>query len=192
MATHELHFEDGVLEFNQDVEWITSDLPEPDPNWRGTDSNGHEHHAVEESDRVVYPTLTLVAGEPYWCQDCQDEHTDTWWECSVCGEKVTPGTRASTPKPVTRGQQYYWDGVPISTERANEIMQRQYRAEIEARRLTARPPIGRRVHLASDPRTAVTVVPPAEGEPDGAVTVMHDGTGRMETLPLGELLRARR
>jgi hypothetical protein len=192
MATHELHFEDGVLEFEQDIEWITSDFPEADPNWRGTDSNGHEHHAVEDSKRVTYPTLTLAAGEPYWCQDCQDEHTDTWWECPICGEKVTPGTRPSTPKPITRSQQYYWDGEPISTERATDIIERQQRAELEARKLTTRPTIGGRVRLAADPRTAVTVVPTAESEPGDRVTVMHDGTGRMETLPLGDLLRARR
>src|ERR1043165_6985769 len=78
MGTHALHFEDGVLEFNQDVEWITSDLPEPDPNWKGADSNGHEHHAVVEAEHVTYPTLKLAAGEPYWCPDCRDEHTDTW------------------------------------------------------------------------------------------------------------------
>ena len=191
MATHELHFEDGVLEFNQDVEWITSDLPEPDPNWKGADSNGHEHHAVVEAEHVTYPTLKLAAGEPYWCPDCRDEHTDTWWECPACGEKVTPGTRPSTPKPIIRSQQYYWDGEPISSERANEIMQRQQRAEIEARRLTARPQIGRRVHLEADPHTAVTVVPTADSEPGNVVTVMHDGTGRMETLPLSDLLGPR-
>jgi DNA-directed RNA polymerase subunit RPC12/RpoP len=191
MATHELHLEDGVLSFENDIQWIESDLPESDPNWQGADSNGHEHRAMKsDTGRVAYPTLKQVTGEPYWCPDCGDEHADMWLECPICGEKVTPGTRPSTPKMISTGSRYLWNGEPISVERANEIIERQYRIELEARRLTARPPIGRRVHLAVDPHTAVTVVATAESEPEDRVTIMHDGTGRMETLPLEQLLRA--
>ncbi|MFG6300509.1 hypothetical protein [Streptomyces rochei] len=193
MATHELLLEGGTLEFENDGEWVTSNLPEPDPQWRGADSNGHEHYAAQADEGpVTYPTLTQVAGEPYWCSDCQDEHVDTWLECPLCGEKVTPGTRSPRPKWISTGSRYYWNGEPISHERANEIIAEQRRAELEARRLTSRPKIGSRVYLVTDDgTTSVTVVPTAEDEPQDRVTVMHDGTGRMETLPLGDLLRAR-
>jgi hypothetical protein len=46
MATQEFVLQDGTLEFESDGEWVHSNLPEPDPTWRGTDSNGHEHHAA--------------------------------------------------------------------------------------------------------------------------------------------------
>ncbi|WP_432130682.1 hypothetical protein [Streptomyces tendae] len=193
MATHELLLEDGTLEFESDGEWVRSDLPEPDPAWRGTDSNGHEHYAAQaDGGPVTYPTLLQVAGEPYWCVDCQDEHVDTWFECPLCGEKVMPGTRPASPKWISTGARYYWNGEPISDERANEIIAEQRRIELEARCLTSRPKIGSRVGLAADDgATSVTVVPTAEDTPQDQVTVMHDGTGHMETLPLGDLVRMR-
>ncbi|MFF0588369.1 hypothetical protein ACFYWD_20630 [Streptomyces sp. NPDC003781] len=193
MATHELLLEGGTLEFENDGEWVVSDLPERDPEWRGRDSNGHEHYAAQSGEGpVTYPTLAEVAGEPYWCVDCQDEHVDTWMECRICGEKVTPGTRSPRPKWISTGARYYWNGEPISDERANEIIAEQRRIELEARRLTSRPKIGSRLGLAADDgATSVTVVPTAEEAPQGQVTVMHDGTGHMETLHLGDLLRMR-
>ncbi|WP_252104191.1 hypothetical protein [Streptomyces sp. STCH 565 A] len=193
MATREYVLEDGTLEFEGDGEWIASDRPERDPQWRGTDSSGHEHHAAQaDGGPVTYPTLQEVAGEPYWCSDCRYEHVDTWMECPLCGEKVTPGTRPSSPKWISTGSRYYWNGQPISNERANEIITEQSRIELEARRLTSRPKIGSRVGLAADlGSTKVTVVPTAEDVPQDRVTVMYDGTGRMETLPLEQLLRVR-
>jgi hypothetical protein len=189
MATHEFLLEDGVLAFENDVEWIYSDFPEPDPNWRGEDSNGHEHHAAS-SDRglVTYPTLKQVAGEPYWCSDCQDEHVDTWLECPICGEQVTPGTRSPSPKPVSLGQRYTWNGEPISQDRANEIIAEARRAANEAARLTERPSIGSRVRLGD---ATVTVLPTAGDAPEDHVTVMRDGTGEMETVALDQLRKTR-
>jgi len=193
MATHELLLEGGTLEFENDGEWVTPTLPEPDPAWRDVDSNGHEHYAAQANEgSVTYPTLVQVAGEPYWCVDCQDEHVDVWWECPLCGERVSPGTRPPRPKWISKGSRYYWNGELISHDRANEIIAEQRRIELEARRLTSRPEIGSRVCLAvDDGATAVTVVPTAESEPQDRVTVMHDGTGRMETLSLDQLLRVR-
>lgn len=193
MATHELLLDGGTLEFENDGEWVRSNLPEPDPAWRGTDSKGHEHYAAQaDGGSVTYPTLSRVAGEPYWCADCQDEHVDTWFECPRCGEKVKPGARSPRPVWVSTGARYYWNGEPISDERANEIIAEQRRIELEARRLTSRPKIGSRAGLVADHgATKVTVVPTGDDVPQDQVTVMHDGTGRIETLPLGELLRVR-
>lgn len=193
MATQEFVLEDGTLEFENDGEWVVSDLPERDPKWRGRDSNGHKHYAAQaDGGAVTYPTLSRVAGEPYWCADCQDEHVDTWFECPRCGEKVKPGTRSPRPVWVSTGARYYWNGERISDERANEIIAEQRRLELEARRLTSRPKIGSRVGLVADHgATKVTVVPTGVDVPQDQVTVMHDGTGRIETLPLGELLRVR-
>ncbi|NED31143.1 hypothetical protein [Streptomyces sp. SID8499] len=187
MGVYSLQLEDGELEFKNSGTWVASDLPQPDPRWRVTDSNGHEHYSSDGPDR--YPTLKSVAAEPYWCADCQDEHVDTWYECRICGEKIEPGTRIdSTPKWVSTGSRYYWNGEPISTERANEILAAVRQAQDKAARVTERPTIGSRVQLGG---SAVTVMPTAENVPDHQVTVMHDGTGSMETVSLEQIRKIR-
>lgn len=183
MTTRTLNLPEGELTFEQDGQWVTSDLPQPDPNWRATDSHGHEHHYADGSDR--YPTLTTVVGEPYWCDDCRDEHQDSWYECRQCGEKITPGTRVdTTPRYIAGPARYYWNGEPISQEKANEIIAELQRQRDEATRLTTRPAIGTQVRLLD---TTVTVMPTSDDVPATHVTVMHPGTGRTETLPLAQL-----
>lgn len=186
MATHTLTLPDGELEFESGGEWVRSSLPEPDPNWRGADSNGHEHYYAPGPDR--YPTLKQVAGEPYWCDSCEDEHVDTWLECPICGEQVTPGTRTPEPVWVSKGSRYFWNGEPISTERANEILAVVQQARDEAAKLTEAPPIGSRVLLDG---VAVTVVPTGAEAGAGQVTVMHDGSGAMESVELDRLRKMR-
>jgi hypothetical protein len=179
--------EGAVLEFEQDGRWITNDSPQPDPNWRGVDSNGHEHYYAAGDDR--YPTLVLVAGEPYYCPDCNDEHQDTWYECRTCGEKVEPGTRIDpTPKWIAGEMQYTLDGEPISTERANEILTEMRRRADEAAKITTRPSIGTRVRFGD---ATVTVAPTPDEASADEVTVMHDGSGTMETVPLHQLRSTR-
>lgn len=186
MATHTLTLPDGELEFENEGNWVYSNLPEPDPNWRGADSNGHEHYYAEGANR--YPTLKVVAGEPYWCDDCEEEHTDTWYECPICGEQVTPGTRTPGPVWVSAGSRYFWNGELISNERANEIMAEVQRVRDEAARITERPAIGTRVRLLEDGEVVeVTVVPTDPSVPADHVTVMRDGTGAMEATPLDRL-----
>jgi hypothetical protein len=75
---------------------VTSNRPRPDPNWTYTDQAGHEHHYDKAAPIVPgrvrgYPTLVMVEDETYWCEDCQDEHTDSHLECPICGEHITPG-----------------------------------------------------------------------------------------------------
>lgn len=182
MATNTFLMEDGELEFEDGGQWITSDFPEPDPNWKGADSNGHEHYYSEGPHR--YPTLKQVAGDPYWCVDCRDEHVDTWFECPICGEQVVPGSRTARPVWVSTGSSYTWNGEPISRERANEIINAAARARDEACKLAERPAIGSRVRFGED---TVTVVPATEGAAADQVTVMRDGTGVMETVDLERL-----
>lgn len=47
-----------------DPNWIdtTAGIPTADPRWRGTDSNGHEHHYDHG-----YPTLDYVIDAEHWC-----------------------------------------------------------------------------------------------------------------------------
>lgn len=83
--------------FRVEQDWIdvTTNMPERDPNWRETDSNGHEHR-YEDGD---YPTLRWAEDEPYWCEQHQEEHEQGHWECRVCGEEVSPGMRMPSPVP---------------------------------------------------------------------------------------------
>lgn len=66
---------------------VSSNLPRPNPTWAYTDRAGHEHRREGNG----YPTLVVVTEEPYWCEDCHDEHTDSHYECPLCGEEISPG-----------------------------------------------------------------------------------------------------
>ncbi len=47
---------------------------------------------------------TLVAATPhcdnYWCDTCYDDHTETWWTCDACGERLTLPTRLVRSNPL--------------------------------------------------------------------------------------------
>ena len=58
----------------------------PDPKWEFTDAAGHYHAYTDKGET---PTLEQV-GEDYWCQDCNDHHTDYTTQCTLCGEEVNP------------------------------------------------------------------------------------------------------
>lgn len=188
MDTHTMQIdEDNVLEFVNDGEWMHSGFPGPDPNWRGVDSNGHEHY-YDADAHGHYPTLRAMASEPYWCDSCEDEHVDTWLECPICDEKVTPGTRAPGSVWASRGGRYLLSDEPISAERANEILAEMQRLRGEAMKLRERPAIGTRVRLDG---AAVTVMPTVDSEPADRVTVMRHGSGDVETVDLHLLRRVR-
>lgn len=83
----------GDVTVEQQTEQVFSNLPEPDPRWRYTDSNGHEHYRAERD----WPTLEWVVDHTYWCGDCRDEHDEGHYACRMCGEPVEPGTRPPSP-----------------------------------------------------------------------------------------------
>ncbi|WP_440571596.1 hypothetical protein [Streptomyces sp. KR2] len=113
----------GVLEVEHDGQWVYSSRPQPDPTWSATDSNGHEHSYSDGADH--YPSLRLEHGEPYWCAECNDEHTDSWYVCRLCGEKVAPGTRFDpNPTWVAGPPVYRLDGEEIPPEQARAIQER--------------------------------------------------------------------
>lgn len=113
--------DDTILEIEREVIEYSTALPQPDPRWRAVDSNGHEHAYAEGTDH--YPTLKPVFGEPYWCEDCNGEHQDSWLVCRECGEKVTPGTRVDTSIQRMPGRtEYLLNGEPIPESRAQEIL----------------------------------------------------------------------
>src|SRR6266699_3417814 len=104
-----------------DVNTIGGNIP--DKEWDYTDRQGHRHFYSDTED--TYPTLSL-RHSTYFCGDCHDEHTDSWYVCRTCGETIQPGTK---PDPKAGMKQYvpglpeFWlNGEPISPERARELL----------------------------------------------------------------------
>lgn len=75
---------------------VWSNQPTRDDNWRFTDAAGHEHFYVD--GYPAYPTVWIVDAT-FWCGDCEEEHEDGHYECSLCGEQVVPGTKPPSPYP---------------------------------------------------------------------------------------------
>jgi hypothetical protein len=118
-----------TLEIDTERIDVSTALPQPDPNWTYTDRASHTHTYGQPGERT-YPTLELRTSEPYWCAECEDEHTDTWFECPLCGEKIDPGTRIDTsPKYIPGLTSYRIDGQHVTKEEAEALL-----AQIQAAR----------------------------------------------------------
>lgn len=94
----------GSFRVKTDYIDVTSDRPTVDPNWRHTDSNGHEHYYDNG-----YPTLDYIIDERHWCDGREGlyNHDPHWavdedhFECLTCREMVKPGTLpAFTPQSI--------------------------------------------------------------------------------------------
>lgn len=112
--------EDMVLEVERETIEVSTALPQPSKFWKATDSQGHEHAYVDGPDH--YPTLRLEVRE-YWCEECHEDHEESWRVCRICGETVKPGTFVDTSPQYLPGRTgYFLNGEPITKERAEEIM----------------------------------------------------------------------
>lgn len=110
-----------ILEIHQDWIDVTTALPQPDPGWVFTDAAGHEHAYTAGGQH--YPTLVIRSGEPYDCDDCEDEHVDSWYECAQCGEKITTSTYIDTsPKYIPGRKTATIDGVSVTGEQAEAFI----------------------------------------------------------------------
>lgn len=116
---------------------VSTQLPQPDPRWTYTDHAGHDHAYGTKDD--PYPTLVERQSEPYWCEECHDEHTDTWLECPQCGEKITPGTYIDpSPKYIPGLTTYRIDGEEV-TQEEGEALLAELKAEHERRTNSDKP-----------------------------------------------------
>lgn len=103
---------------------VYSVSPKPDPNWRFTDSQGHEHYyATGTRDR--YPTLRLEFGETHWCSDCCDDHEESFWVCRQCREVIKPGARIGRqPQRIqTVAVEYFINGEPVNKEAVERLLE---------------------------------------------------------------------
>src|SRR5690349_8793996 len=83
----------GDLRVNSNTEYMRSMTASiPDASGSATDSHGHEHRYVRDDEGVPrLPSLKIQQGEEYWCEDCNDFHSDSDWVCRECGDVVEPG-----------------------------------------------------------------------------------------------------
>lgn len=130
MATMTYNHGGRVLEISTEQIRIDTMAPEPDPFWASTDAAGHEHFAsLAREDMITYPTLKTVTGEADWCEDCEEPHTDSWFVCRQCGEKIWPGTRTpSSPRYIPGRTEYLIDGEPVSEDEARAFVTAYQRA----------------------------------------------------------------
>lgn len=102
---------------------VTPLMPYPDPNWRATDSNGHEHSKTCDG----YPTLTWVVDYPEYAA-MEDGYLEEYpeqchYECSICGEVIVPGTTVDTFRRYIPGRMSYClDGNPITRDEAEAFI----------------------------------------------------------------------
>jgi hypothetical protein len=119
------------LEVRRDSLEVTTNLPQPNPNWTYTDEHSHEHAYGTKTD--PYPTLVTRHGEPYWCEDCQEEHWDEWLACPQCGERIEPGTFvAPTRKWISGPVEYLVDGEPVTRKEGERLLAEHRVAHEEA------------------------------------------------------------
>jgi hypothetical protein len=115
---------------------ITTDVPEPDPNWGTTDSHGHEHRwLITNVEGGIWhsgelPTLRWVVDEE-WIDEDNFEREEGHYECVRCGDTVEPGRKM--PPPIRRtipGMRHYFiDDRPVDEE--------TFKAAIEQAKLDA-------------------------------------------------------
>jgi hypothetical protein len=124
MAMTHIDHDGHTLEISTEMIEVTSMGPEPNPGWKFTDGQGHEHDAQQaEEGHVLYPTLRLESGPASWCPDCRDDHTDSWFVCRQCEEKIIPGVvYPSGPRFVRGLTSYEIDGEPVDPATARAFV----------------------------------------------------------------------
>lgn len=115
-----IEYEGHTLEVTTD--WIdVTPVQEPDPGWTETDAAGHVHTYDDTADGGPYPTLTWKR-KTVFCGECQEDEDLGHLVCKQCGERVTPGFRAGTPKKIPGLSTYLLDGAPVSKTTAEDFM----------------------------------------------------------------------
>lgn len=96
---------EGIVTVEQ--EWIdATPMAEVDPDWVHVDNHGHTHRWMAGPDPLVpllrpqrqtpvLPSLTRVLDDgDHWCEECDGDWQPSHYECRLCGDVVTPVSRA--------------------------------------------------------------------------------------------------
>ena len=68
---------------------VTSNMPRPDPNWRYTDANGHDHWHQSGTRRWVI--------DEEWIDEDNNERSESHYECVQCGEHIRQDSIGPSP-----------------------------------------------------------------------------------------------
>lgn len=117
----------GELTFETAVVDVTSDLPRPDPSWRYTDAQGHQHYWTKDG----YPTLAYGRRPGLWALRVRHLTARRRWsdfrplrrQCRICDEPIEPRMVASGGwREFAPGcTQWYFNGTPVSPQQAEGI-----------------------------------------------------------------------
>lgn len=94
------HVSSGELHITHDREVFHSDLPEPDPNWIFTDSQGHFHAYNQQTGTLEhpknpFPTLERKSRYVSCCNGgctADEGHNESFFVCRICNQEITPET----------------------------------------------------------------------------------------------------
>ena len=112
-----------TVEIQQDMIDVTSGLPTLDPEWTGTDAEGHEHRGGR-----MTATARMVR-EQCGCPLVNEPH-DVFvrWECVICGAEVSPGVLPPMHPRSVPGLRYmtvrYVDGTTWSISDRSAVQRR--------------------------------------------------------------------
>lgn len=109
-----VHTAGGNLRMEVDIIEIPY-ITAPAASWEFTDELGHEHYYSTDPG-VPYPTLRVIYGATYWCEDCRDEHRHEHLECKICGEEIRPGVTGPGIERIPGRASYYLDDQPITPD----------------------------------------------------------------------------
>jgi hypothetical protein len=142
MATSEFNAEVGgnPVSLRMEVEEVrvpTWGGAVPDPDWKFTDQEGHDHYMAppDTPHGERYPTLSWKPVMEY-CADCEDTHDYGYYVCAKCGERITPGTRSEPPREIVMaGRRTYWiDDRQVDQEEFERVLEEVRAAQEEADR----------------------------------------------------------
>jgi hypothetical protein len=102
-----------------DQEWIDATPEfENDPDWVHVDSHGHTHRWMtgppplvpltkpQQEPGVLLTLRDVLDPEPHWCELCNGDYQPGHYECVLCGDEVTSGTRAFAGRNYILGLEY--------------------------------------------------------------------------------------
>lgn len=181
----EIEHNGRVLKVTQQWIDVTSALPRANPAWTLTDAAGHQHAYGTPDD--LYPTLELKRGDPAWCDDCNEEHTDLWYECRQCGDPISPGTHIDISPRHERGR---WSAT-IDGQNVTEAEAEAFLAEAQAAADAARAAAAQRTAAAAPPILVYVVHRPCASAPAHPARLDY-GTAVTDDAPALAIDMARR
>lgn len=103
----------------------------PDKAWVYVDKEGHAHSYADGYPTLVERSVHVPCDDPEcfsggYC----DGYEATWYECSLCGERIRP-TSVDAVYYIAGRAEYWIDGEPVTVEEFNEQLAVAMNRDIE-------------------------------------------------------------